>query len=113
MVKSNVELHDPREESCTICRLYYLLYQEPFEVEIFLFARPRLEYAFKIWSFCTKSPEVKVVQLNATRIDKRIQNFIVIHGNRMRTFDCYKNSGSMQRSLQFITILSHLSSISC
>lgn len=48
MVKSNVELHDPREESCTICRLYYLLYQEPFEVEIFLFARPRLEYAFKI-----------------------------------------------------------------
>lgn len=59
MVKSNVELHDPREESCTICRLYYLIYQEPFEVEIFLFARPRLEYAFKIWSFCTKSPEVK------------------------------------------------------
>lgn len=113
MVKSNVELHDPREESCTICRLYYLLYQEPFEVEIFLFARPRLEYAFKIWSFCTKSP---VVKSSSTKCYKNRQKNPEFHSHtrkQKRTFDCYKNSGSMQRSLQFITILSHLSSISC
>lgn len=37
-----------------------LMYSETFEVKfIFLFARLRLEYAFKIWSVCTKSPEVK------------------------------------------------------
>lgn len=37
----------------------------------------------KFGLFAQNLQKLKVVQLNATRIDKRIQNFIVIHGNSM------------------------------
>lgn len=61
----------------------------------------------KFGLFAQNLQKLKVVQLNATRIDKRIQNFIVIHGNRREPLIVIKIVGAcsvVYNLLQFCPI---------